>query len=301
MENKLTNEVQSDISDSKKSGYLSGVKLAQQFTTEETSGEYWIRSGIAGFNPDAASHFFLPERYTDPFENITSLEYDSKYLFIKRTLDAHNNETIINRFDFRVLAPLEITDMNGNASEMVFDILSMPAAMAVKGKGNEGDNLANLAIEIDHADLIQFFTSDPYDETVARNILGNATARYVYYLGETTANDHSPTMNPPVAVAAITREKHIAQLQTNEISALQIAFQYADGSGSVIATKSQAEPETDGGPLRWITNGKTISNNKGKPVKQYEPYFTASHFYADPVEVGVTPIIYYDAAGRLVA
>ena len=45
-------------------------------------------------------------------------------------------------------------------------------------------------------------------------------------------------------------------------------------------------------------------NNKGKPVKQYEPYFStkASCCAEGDVheEVGVTPLMYYDAVGRLV-
>ena len=36
----------------------------------------------------------------------------------------------------------------------------------------------------------------------------------------------------------------------------------------------RARPASADGPLRWIANGKTILNNKGKPVKQYEPYFS---------------------------
>jgi RHS repeat-associated protein len=48
-----------------------------------------------------------------------------------------------------------------------------------------------------------------------------------------------------------------------------------------------------------LANGKTIFNNKGKPVKQYEPYFSSvGHQYEEPTEEGVTPILYYDAIGR---
>ena len=67
------------------SGYLSGAKLAARFApvpATELTGQYWIRSGIAGFAPDAAQHFYLPERYTDPFGNVTTLEYDPRDLFI---------------------------------------------------------------------------------------------------------------------------------------------------------------------------------------------------------------------------
>ena len=39
--------------------------------------------------------------------------------------------------------------------------------------------------------------------------------------------------------------------------------------------KVQAEPDPDtGAAARWIVNGLTVLNNKGKPVKQYEPYFS---------------------------
>jgi hypothetical protein len=54
--------------------------------------------------------------------------------------------------------------------------------------------------------------------------------------------------------------------------------------------------------LRWIGSGRTVLNNKGNTVKQYEPYFSVSHKYEDLkelVETGVTPLMYYDARGRL--
>ena len=73
--------------------------------------------------------------------------------------------------------------------------------------------------------------------------------------------------------------------------------------GSVVVKKIQAEPEAAGGPLRWVASGKTILNNKGKPVKQYEPYFSppeVGHRFEEPREEGVTPVIYYDAVGRTV-
>ncbi|MBK6642987.1 MAG: hypothetical protein IPG39_18050 [Bacteroidetes bacterium] len=56
-------------------------------------------------------------------------------------------------------------------------------------------------------------------------------------------------------------------------SSLQAGFEYSDGSGNVIVTKKQAEPERDGHSLRWLANGKTILNNKGKPVKAIRTLF----------------------------
>ncbi|WP_373509681.1 RHS repeat domain-containing protein, partial [Thiocapsa sp.] len=109
--------------------------------------------------------------------------------------------------------------------------------------------------------------------------------------------------HPPCA-ATVLRERHVATLPPGEPSPLQIAFDYSDGSGNVLVKKAQAEPETEGGPLRWIASGKTVLNNKGKPVLQYEPYFSDAGHRFDTTEsergVGVTPILYYDALGRLI-
>jgi hypothetical protein len=59
---KLATEERGRLSDAKVSGYLSGAALATRFPGIDTTGQYWIRSGIAGFEPDAAQHFYLPER-----------------------------------------------------------------------------------------------------------------------------------------------------------------------------------------------------------------------------------------------
>ncbi len=273
---------------------------------DDEPGLWWIRSGIAGFAEDAVDHFYLPERYTDPFGNVTTLTFDNHDLYIKESTDPANNTVSVTNFDYRVLAPLEMQDVNGNLSEVAFDILGVPAAVAVKGKNNEGDNLKDLPLELEEAELRAFFTGE-YDEAQARTWLDNATARHIYYLGETI--DSKGTIQyaqHPACAAGIVREKHVAQLAEGESSPLQAAFEYSDGMGAVLVKKVQAEPETMGGPLQWIASGKTVLNNKGKPVKQYEPYFSKdedgrpNHRFEEPCEQGVTPILYYDAPGRQV-
>lgn len=290
------------------SGYLGGASLATRFAGIDTTGQHWIRSGIAGFAPDAAQHFYLPERYTDPFGNVTSVEYDPRDLFVTSSTDALGNTTRVKQFDFRVLAPREVQDINDNLSEVYFDVLGLPTAMALKGKGNEGDSLAGYDDSLANpplADLSSFFvTGQLFDESQARTWLDQATARHLYYFGETRNADGSITWGThPSCACGILREKHVSQLAANEQSLLQASFEYSDGMGSVVVTKAQAEPEAPGQPLRWVASGKTILNNKGKPVKQYEPYFSPAevgHRFEEPIEVGVTSVVYYDAAGRTV-
>jgi RHS repeat-associated protein len=285
-------------------GYAAGVQLATLFA-EPGIGEYWLRSGTIGFAPDAAQRFYWPERYTDAFGGVTTLTCDDKYaLYVASSADARGNTATIARWDFRLLVPAATVDANGNISEAVFDTLGMPTAIAVEGKGNEGDRLDAFDEALIHpsADLVvALFTTD-YDESLARQLLAGATARHLYYWGELRAADGTVTwaQHPP-CTGGILRETHVAALPPGAESALQAAFEYFDGAGGSIVKKVQAEPETDGGPVRWIASGKTIRNNKGKVVKQYEPYFSdVAQRFEEPVEAGVTAVIYYDAAGRVV-
>ena len=48
-------------------------------------------------------------------------------------------------------------------------------------------------------------------------------------------------------------------------------------------------------------SGWTIFNNKGKAVRQFEPFFSATHRFESDVRVGVSPILFYDPVGRVVA
>jgi RHS repeat-associated protein len=304
--------------DASVSGYLSGTKLAVRFAqmpATELAGQYWIRSGITGFAADAAQHFYLPERYIDPFDNITTLDYDPRDLFVASSMDMLQNKTEITHFDFRVLAPREMKDINDNLTEVFFDVLGVPTAMALKGKGTEGDNLTGFDESLANPKLDQltkFFVDEkPYDEAQTWEWLCNATARHIYYFGE--VEEKLPAGGTairwgqhPACACGILRERHLSQLVPGEKSPLQAAFEYSDGRGSVLVTKVQAEPAKPGQPMRWVASGKTILNNKGKPVKQYEPCFSVdafgqpNHRYEEPKEEGVTPVIYYDAVGRTI-
>jgi RHS repeat-associated protein len=315
---KFDSDVQNALDTPSVCGYWPGRNL---FAAAGGDDQWWQRSGIAGFADDAAAHFYLPERYTDAFGNETTLSYDGKYdLFIQSSTDALGNRTSVFvdpdpriglRFDYRVLAPTELEDYNGNRSEVWFDVLGNVVASAVKGKGGEADDLNGYTDELANPDLAELLThfdlppltAEELNDRFSR-VLGNATTRFLYHFGEEIINGKTVFASRPAGVCTIVREQHVAQLDPRANSRLQVAFECSDGQGNVLMKRSQAEPENAGGPLRWIVNGKTVLNNKGKPVKQYEPYFTTqSTCRAEGdthEEAGVTPVMYYDAAGRLV-
>jgi len=299
-----------------------------KFTHSEGDNNWWIRSGTTQFKTnaenasDAQNRFYNPLSFTDPYGAVTKVEYYGSYfLFIEETEDVLGNRTSVDRFNFRTLSPQRMKDINGNLSEVISDELGMVKALAIMGKGSEADELTGFSEVTDageSASILNFFNAPDSVQLTSRGkvLLNRASARFVYDLEAYSTN------GKPAAVAAITREQHFQQLADSPV---QIAFEYSNGIGEVVMKKVQAEPgkakqvvvhidntytvtsvdtsQLNPNQLRWIGNGRTIKNNKGNVVKQYEPYFSVTWKYEDYkelVESGVTPKMFYDAAGRLV-
>ena len=64
---------------------------------------------------------------------------------------------------------------------------------------------------------------------------------------------------------------------------------------------SRSTPAARRSDPRWVGSGWTVFNNKGKPVRQYEPFFTATHRFEFDRQHGVSPILFYDPVERVVA
>lgn len=296
---KFTASIKAELNDAAKSGYIKGTEIGA------TADQYWMRSGIAGFAEDATEHFFLPERYTDPFNQTTTLRFDPLDLFIESSTDPIGNNTSVENFDYRVLAPRELKDINGNVAEMVFDVLGLPTAMAIKGKkiagewqGDNLDEFINNEVLLNplQSDVVDFCTRITQDDAQARQWLGNASTRFIYHFGETLDAQGKEIWGTRMSGAcSITREQH-----KNQNAPLQIALECSDGGGNGLMQKAQAEPDPENGNPRWVINGLTVLNNKGNPVKQYEPAFTDRFGCEMPQANGVTAIIYYDAAGQAI-
>jgi RHS repeat-associated protein len=67
-----------------------------------------------------------------------------------------------------------------------------------------------------------------------------------------------------------------------------------------VQKKIQAEPGPDAKP-RWVGSGWTIANNKGKPVRKYEPFFSPTHAFEFANITGVSSTLLYDPVERAIA
>lgn len=283
----------------------------------DKDGNWWAPSGRMFYFPTATTsaaeqaqakqHFFLPRRFEDAFGNATTVTYDDPHdLLVTQTADAVGN-TATAANDYRVLAASLLTDPNGNRAEVRFDVLGMVVGTAVMGKTKEnlGDSFTTFTTDLQQPQIDGFYSAvDPHVPAIG--LLGTATTRVVYdvqqFINSRIDSPNDPTKWLPVFAATIARETHTKD------SKLQITFSYSDGYGREIQKKVQAEPGpvVDGGPKvdpRWVGSGWTIFNNKGKPVRQYEPFFSQlaqGHQFEFGAQFGVSSILGYDPVDRVV-
>ncbi len=314
------------------------VHFKKDLSSPNEDPNWWIPSGriFYSLNEDdspadelkfAVENFFLPHRFRDPFHNATSrkdskITYDQHKLLIQETHDPLDNvvtavtkdkmdKTVI-ALDYRVLQPWLVTDPNDNRSAIAYDILGLVVGTAVMGKigENKGDSLDGFDSNLDEATIISHIknplTNDPHD------ILNKATTCLIYDLFQyKRSSETSNSELLPNVVYSLIRETHDSDLVASPTGGhiptkIQHIFSYSDGFGREIQKKIQAEPGKidDNGDFedpRWIGSGWTIFNNKGKPVKKYEPFFSDTHHFQFAKIVGVSPTLFYDPVGRVVA
>jgi RHS repeat-associated protein len=287
---------------------------------------WWIPSGRVFYSRGADDtpadeldyarrHFFLPCRFQDPFGQSTTIKYDAYDLLVQETRDALGNlatvgtrdplgELVASGSDYRVLQPALMMDANRNRAAVAFDTLGMVVGTAVMGKPEEnlGDSLDGFEADLPD-DVIAAHLADPLADPHA--ILQRATTRLVYDLGA-YRRARGVEEPPPAVVYTLARETHDSDLVAQETTKVQHGFSYSDGFGREIQKKMQAEPGPlePGGPRispRWVGSGWTIFNNKGKPVRKYEPFFSPTHTFELAKIKGVSTVLFYDPVDRVVA
>ncbi|MEZ5477856.1 MAG: toxin TcdB middle/C-terminal domain-containing protein [Thiolinea sp.] len=277
---------------------------------EDVEGYWWIPSGRQDFNP---TKFFQSEKFQDAFGHISSTTTDIYALLPETARDAlpeSQTNVVTAKNDYRVLQPHEVIDPNGNHNQVKFDALGFVVGTAVWGTDKdgqiEGDSLEGFVTDLPDTLQDQHFADplnlDQATDTNPHNILKGASTRLVYDL-----HRYRNTGEPNV-VYTLTRETHVTDEQEQQItSKIQHAFTYSDGFGREWQSKVQAEPkkpaaeeEERANPKpRWVGTGSIIFNNKGKPVQQFEPFFSDDHLPGIEQQ-GVSPTLFYDPLGRVV-
>lgn len=279
----------------------------------DSNSNWWTPSGRSYFHQDPAAspqqelaearlHFFRERRFTDPYGQNTLVEYDAYDLLSIQIIDPVNNITQGHN-DYRALQPDLVTDANGNRSQCAFDELGQVIGTAMMGKMTEniGDNLNGFQSVLSPHQVDRFFANPK--GPMAATLLGNATTRIIENMSRFWL-EPNVTKKLPSVIASLSREMHTTDPSAGPLK-IQVTFSYYDGFGREIQKKIQAEPGAivDGGPIvspRWIGSGWKIFNNKGKPVKEFEPFFDETHEFIFDNRVGVSATLFYDPLDRVV-
>jgi RHS repeat-associated protein len=231
-------------------------------------GGYWIGSAIAEYS---AATFFSAHRFTDAWGGLTRIDYDAYAQFPRRVHNALG-QIVEARYDYRVLSPQQVTDVNANTSFVTYDARGLVYEVTVTGANGEGDTLA---------------TPSSHFETHIEDFAVTGAPSFVY---ARVREQHGGAAFQESYLYCDGSSRELMRKQKSDPGpALQV-----DGAGNVITVQT-----TD----RWLASGRTVYDNKGNTIKKYEPYYAVGSDYETEVVLthfGVTTIAHYDAVGRLV-
>lgn len=297
----------------------SGAPAIAGYALEE--GYWWNRGEVTRFASAPEQFYMLVETANDfapadnPLAARTSYGYDRSWLHateLTAWLSATEQNVTRLAMDYQALLPAHVVDPNGIVQESLYDALGRTLVTSLN-KGDAGDL--------------------PVSDYIVRAgaTFDDVLARPAYYLQGASSFVFDASFawladGQPAARITLARETRVSDLPPGGSSAIQIDITFHDGLARTIETKRVSEPgeavvrqpsgalaPTDASParvepveVRWWVSGRTVYNNKGRPLAVYLPYFSATPHYerqADVDAAGLLPpptTVRYDALGRAV-
>lgn len=285
----------------------------------EKDGYWWASDTVYHYRGKAA--FYRLAKEVHPEGRLRHVSFDEPYwLFSIASEDGFGNrrESVP---DYQALAAQKIIDANDNIMEVGYDPLGVPFAHSEHGKrlGRDGQPhpVGDKPLAVyDRPDDLTFdkIVQDP------SQLLQTATKAVYHNLRAWNGDSNGPTLPYLIEVR---RDRHINDGEGNQNSdpEIQVTIQFLDGFGRTLQSKRRAdpgeavqladdgsaildengEPQTAHSEQRWWTSGDTVYNNKGSPVRHYEPFFSPrAQFDSALRQHGVSTRIHYDPFGRVV-
>jgi insecticidal toxin complex protein TccC len=287
---------------------------------EDTANQcYWNPGAFQAYFDQ--SKFYLPAYYCDPLHYqdwqqsdptqriATTYAYDNYALLVYQVIDPLGNQVTLSKIDYQTLQPTQMIDPNDNITEVLLDPLGI--VIAASHYGTEGGRNIGFA-SLDNY-IIQ--TNATVEDIINHpsHYLQQAAA-FFYYDLFAWKNNQTPVYTLFINARQYTFPRNLPTTIENP----EIGVFYTDGFSRTLqikllldqpdttvrywdTTTHQVENKTMDSP--WLTSGAVQYNNKGNPVKEYEPFFSDTYQYIDQPtlnEVGVSDCLYYDALDRAV-
>jgi RHS repeat-associated protein len=269
------------------------------------AAEWWGRSGRATYDP---ARFFQAAGFESPYGAAFQIGYDVHDLLVTSQTDPKGNQTTALH-SYRALQPFLLTDPNGNRKAARYDALGVLVATAVMGKAGEqaGDwmNVASVEARDDDQPTSRV-TYSLHDWTEhGTPVWVRLEQRETHHFADDAAQKGEAAGGKPTRwldtrtwFDGTGREA----MRKTRVAPGDAPVQEADGSYRTEVKNGKTALVLEPAPTRYVGTGRTVFDNKGNPVKQYEPFFTPSDAWETEkalVELGVSPVLRYDPLGRL--
>jgi RHS repeat-associated protein len=292
------------------------------FSQRLPGGErYYMNIEITAYYLDELD-YYQPRLFIDQFETNIWVEYDRYRLQVVQSnfrvvpADPENGvqeQVLVHEADpdYVTMQPLRTRDLNRTTTEYRYDPLGR--VMLVSRYGPAGEQMQGDAELPSYAEL-----PSPESLTLVSILadpLGALRGGTNFFWYHPQAWQAQEDQRQPAFSLSIRRE-HYSRGADGETqpNTLLVELEYSDGLGRSVQQKRLVE----GGPAlrvvngqvgshtvaeRWLNSGRTVYNNKGLVVKQFEPFFSDSpRYHAEPTltEHGATTVAFYDELGRVI-
>src|SRR5579885_1811381 len=280
----------------------------------ELKDGYWWQPGLTISYYQTPERFYLPYLYRSVFGGETSVAYDPYNLIQVQTSamvtnDPTNPVLLVTsaEVDYTTLQYRQITDYNHRISQALYVPLGQVIATTLYQIKSDGRVIGN-------GDLAAYALHTPtFDEVLASPHLYLQQASTYSYFDLSAWQERQQ----PSALIQLLRETYVSDLAPDQQTRVRVQVQYIDGFGRNIENKLKGgaafkndligqPPLPEQEDEIWVVSGRTIYNNKGLIVREYQPFFSANPFYEDQIErimqnlLPPPTIYYYDALGRLI-
>ncbi|TAL53381.1 SpvB/TcaC N-terminal domain-containing protein [Pandoraea sp.] len=288
-------------------GFVPMSADSSQRSEKARTPDYWaVRGGICTYAGPAGFYRLLsvrPNRSTGP----STVHYDRYWLNVLAVEDPAGLRSHA-RYDYRRMSPVRVEDANGNVHEAAYD--SLGRLTVASYHGSEDGAPAGFAPLREHT--APALSLDAALAAPAEALQG-AACLYCYEAFSWM------THRVPVHSAALAADRYPG----DPAQQIAVSVTYSDGFGRALQTKQLHEPgvsyrhdgqgrlllDATGEPVqsevatRWAVSGRVEYNNKGWPVRTYQPYFIDTHGVVDDAacrRFGHCDTCYYDPLGRAV-
>ncbi len=291
-----------------KAGYIA---LSGALWSTERETLWAIKQSICTY--DTPNHFRRLIGY-QPAAGVggTTITYDPYACLVTCVTDAMGHQTKA-QYDYRYLLPFRLIDPNENVQEAHYDALGRLSVSSFYGKEAgqrvgfaplyEGAHLtkqamARLTISIEQVLQKPERALGPYATAYFYDALNWITDRKPVHSAALVSDNYANDPNAQVRITLVHSDGFGRVLQTRQKVEPGLAYKIDRRHEFTIKNGKPVEIETD---TRWVVSGRVEYNNKGLPVRSYQPYFINSSRYIDDAafrDFGYYDTHYYDPLGR---